>query len=136
MNRYAKIALAGAAVIAATATAAHAVGPGGGPGPMGGPGFGPCAGGPAAAEDGMGFGHRGHHGPWGQQANIDRQLGVDDVRAIVAGRLAMRGNKRLKVGNVQEKDADTVIAEIVTVDNSLVDRLAIDRHTGRPTPVR
>lgn len=133
MNRIAKTLIAGAAIVAATASAAYAFGPGRGQG------FGPCGGGQAGFSDGMpgpmmggGWGGRGG---WGGQ-NIDRQLTADDVRAIVTGRLAMSGNKRLKVGQVQEKDADTVTAEIVTVDNSLVRRMEVNRHTGRSTPVQ
>lgn len=118
MNRFAKLALIGATVIGITASTTAAFAHGGGRG------HGGC--------DGMRMGWTDGMGPGG--AKIDKQLTVDDVRAIVAGRLAMRGNKRLKVGNVQEKDADTVIAEIVTVDNSLVNRFAVNRHTGRFAP--
>jgi hypothetical protein len=128
MNRFAKAALAGTALLAATAGVAFAVGPG--------HGYGPCG---AAFEDGIGagpMGRMGRHGGWGGGPAIDRQLTADDARAIVAGRLAMSGNKRLKVGEVKEKDAATVTAEIVTVDNSLVRRVEIDRKTGRFTPVQ
>ena len=38
-------------------------------------------------------------------------------------------NKRLKLGDVQA-DGNKVTADIVTVDNSLVQRLIIDRRTG------
>jgi hypothetical protein len=44
--------------------------------------------------------------------------------------LALRDNPRLKLGDVKEKDADSITADIVTKDNSLVDRVIIDRHTG------
>ncbi len=121
MNRFTKLALVGATVVGITASTAAAFAHGGGHG-----GHGGCDGMRMGMADGMGMGAPG--------AKIDKQLTVDDVRAIVAGRLAMRGNKRLKVGNVQEKDADTVIAEIVTVDNSLVNRFAVNRHTGRFAP--
>jgi hypothetical protein len=43
----------------------------------------------------------------------------------------MQGNERLKVGDVTRTDDDTIVAEIVTVDDSLVQRLEIDRHSGR-----
>ncbi len=39
----------------------------------------------------------------------------------------MRG---CKVGEVKEKDADTITADVVTKDNSLVQRFIVDRHTG------
>ena len=44
--------------------------------------------------------------------------------------LAWQGNQRLKLGEVKEKDADTITADIVTKDNSLVERFIVDRHTG------
>jgi hypothetical protein len=44
--------------------------------------------------------------------------------------LAWQGNPRLQVGDVKEKDADTIVADIVTKDNSLVLRFIINRHNG------
>jgi hypothetical protein len=46
----------------------------------------------------------------------------------------MRGNSRLKVGEVKEKDNDTVTVDIVTKDNSLVQRYQVNRHIGRFEP--
>ncbi|MBT5048167.1 MAG: hypothetical protein HOM58_06670 [Rhodospirillaceae bacterium] len=74
---------------------------------------------------GQGFMDDGHHG-----ATTERDLTADDVSKIVAGRLAWTGNKRLKVGKVTKKDDDTYIAEIVTVDDSLVQRLEVKRTSG------
>ena len=68
-----------------------------------------------------------------QNAAPDLKLTVDEVKARVEGWLTMRGNPRIKVGDVKEKDADTIIADIVTKDNSLVDRFIINRHTGAYT---
>lgn len=130
MNRIAKAALAATALLAASAGAVYAAGPGGGP-CGGGPGFEDGIGGPM-----MGRGGRHGWGGWGGGQAIDKQLGVDEVRAIVGGRLAMSGNKRLKVGQVTEKDAETITAEIVTVDNSLVRRVDVSRKTGRFTPAQ
>ena len=42
----------------------------------------------------------------------------------------MRGNPRLKVGEVKEQDADTIVADIVTKDNSVVQRFTVNRHNG------
>ncbi len=65
---------------------------------------------------------------WGQV------LSVDDVRKIVEGRLAWRGNPNIKLGKV-EKVKDGVIAfEIVTKDGSLVRRWLMDPKTGRRRP--
>ena len=57
-------------------------------------------------------------------------LTTDDVKSRMERWLAWRGNPRLKVGEVKEKDADTITADIVTKDNSLVERFIVDRHTG------
>jgi hypothetical protein len=55
---------------------------------------------------------------------------VERARAMLEGLLAWHGNPRLKLGTVKEQDEDTIVAEILTVDDSLVQRLAIDRATG------
>ncbi|MBX9944098.1 MAG: hypothetical protein K2Y40_08470 [Reyranella sp.] len=56
-------------------------------------------------------------------------LSVEDVRSYLAGQIQRLNNKRLKVGEVKAEEA-TITAGIVTVDNSLVQRLKVDRHTG------
>jgi hypothetical protein len=66
----------------------------------------------------------------GDSAQTDLNLTVDAVKKDVERWLEDRGNPRLKVGEVKEKDDDTIEAEIVTLDNSLVERYAIDRHSG------
>jgi hypothetical protein len=55
---------------------------------------------------------------------------VERARAMLEGVLAWHGNPRLKLGTVEEQNDDTIVAEILTVDDSLVQRLAIDRATG------
>jgi hypothetical protein len=63
-------------------------------------------------------------------------LTLDDARSAVEKRLQWQGNDRLKVGTVTA-DGDTgFVAEIVTVDGSLVDKMAIDAKTGFMRPVR
>jgi hypothetical protein len=57
-------------------------------------------------------------------------LSADDVKKYVESALIWNGNPNLEVGAVKERDADSVTADIVTKDNSLVERLAFDRHTG------
>jgi hypothetical protein len=85
-----------------------------GPGMMGGygPGYGP---GVAQGE---------------QNTAPNLNLTADNVKARIEGWLAWRGNPHLKVGEVKDKDADTITADIVTKDNSLVQRFIVDRHTG------
>jgi hypothetical protein len=55
---------------------------------------------------------------------------VERARTILEGVLAWHGNPRLKLGTVEEQNGETIVAEILTVDDSLVQRLAIDRATG------
>ncbi len=59
-----------------------------------------------------------------------KHLSTDDVGHFLERRLDGQGNKRLKVGSVEEKDNATIAAEIVSADGSLVQRLEVDRHTG------
>jgi hypothetical protein len=85
-----------------------------GPGPWGG-----C---------GPGLMMHGYGPPW--SASGDLKLSVDNVKTYLDRWISWQGNPRLKVGDVREKDADTIVADIVTKDNSLVQRFAINRHSG------
>ncbi len=80
----------------------------------------------------MGGKNTGHHmaSVTANPCAAEKDLSMEDVKNIVKGRLAWDGNKRLKLGEVKKKDADTYIADIVTVDDSLVERLEVDRKTG------
>jgi hypothetical protein len=73
------------------------------------------------------------HDVWlrpGSQGNLN--LAVDQVKEYLE---RMIRNPNLKVGDVKEKDADTIVAEIVTKQgNSLVQRLDFNRHTGFVQP--
>ena len=55
-------------------------------------------------------------------------LSVEDVQGYLTAQLDRLKNKRLKVGDTKI-DTGTITADIVTVDNSLVQRLKVDRHT-------
>ena len=77
---------------------------------------------------GGGYGHGHGHGKSAIQP--DQDLSADDVRGRLERSLKWHGNKRLKVGEVKEIDDDTIVAEIVTLEDSLVQRLKIDRHSG------
>ncbi len=88
-----------------------------GPGMMQGNGYGPGS--------GPGYDRRADG-----QANQNLNLTTDDVKSRVERWLAWQGNQRLKLGEIKEKDADTITADIVTKDNSLVERFIVDRHTG------
>jgi hypothetical protein len=56
-------------------------------------------------------------------------LSVEDVQGYLTAQLDRLKNKRLKIGDIKT-DTGTITADIVTVDNSLVQRLKVDRHTG------
>lgn len=56
-------------------------------------------------------------------------LSVDDVRGYLSGQLDRLGNKRLKIGNINA-DGGFITADIATVDNSLVQRMKVNRSTG------
>ena len=115
------------------------MGQGMGPGPMGqgmGPGMmgmGPDMG-PGMMAPGMGPRVGGWSGLEGRRVMPTMQLSTDDVRKFLERHLAVLGNERLKVGNVEAMDDDTITAEVVTVDDSLVESFEVDRHTGLISP--
>ena len=92
---------------------------------------------------GLMIGHKGHMGGMmggnrhmGGHTFQALDLDVDDVRKIIEGRLAMLGSDRLKAGKIEVVDDETINAEIVTVDDSLVFTLKFDRKTGAHHPIR
>jgi hypothetical protein len=84
--------------------------------------------GPGSGTMGMGF------GPCGGMAGA-KDLSAEQVKDILQGHIAWTGNKRVKVGKIEKKDDETYLAEIVTVDNSLVQKIAVDRNSGAMQPV-
>jgi hypothetical protein len=101
------------------------MGPGYGPGMMGGYGPGYMMRGYGG---GYGPGMMGGYGPgyYGNQG--DMKLTTDQVKNYLQ---QMIRNPNLKVGDVKEKNADTIVAEIVTKDkDALVQRLDFNRHNG------
>ncbi len=68
-------------------------------------------------------------GLFGSRVTPMMNLSVDDVRAYLDVQLDRLHNARLKIGNVSA-EGGTITADIVTVDNSLVQRLKVNRHTG------
>lgn len=67
-------------------------------------------------------------------ARSGEDYSTDDVRGWLETVLKWHGNARLKVGEVKQSDDNTVIADIVTQDGSLVQRFKIDRHSGWMQP--
>ncbi len=71
------------------------------------------------------FGMR-RHGYWGNLSELN--LSTDDVRRCLERTIR---NPNLKVGDVKEKDADTISADILTKDNNgLVQHVEFNRHSG------
>lgn len=81
---------------------------------------------------GSGTMHGGMGALFGSRVTPVMNLSVDDVRGYLAARLDRLNNKRLKLGNVTSAEG-TITADIVTVDNSLVQRLKVNPHTGAIT---
>src|SRR5258708_24198419 len=65
---------------------------------------------------------------FGSRVTPVMNLSLEDVRGYLGLQLERLNNKRLKVGDLKSDDG-TITADIVTVDNSLVQRLKVDRHT-------
>jgi hypothetical protein len=70
----------------------------------------------------------------GAFAPLAEDLSVAGVTHIMEHQVAMRQNPNLKVGEVTEVDDDTITADVVTQDGSLVRRYMVDRHTGAMRP--
>ena len=66
---------------------------------------------------------------FGSRVTPVMNLSPEDMRGYLGLQLQRLNTKRLKIGDLRSDDG-TITADIVTVDNSLVQRLKIDRHTG------
>ena len=82
--------------------------------------------GPSPMQGGMGS---GMDGLFGSRVTPMMRLSVEDVRGYLDVQLDRLNNKRLKIGEVKSGEG-TITADVVTVDNSLVQRLKVDRRTG------
>jgi hypothetical protein len=58
------------------------------------------------------------------------EMTPERVRAFLAQRLEQHGNPRLKLGEIESTTDGNITAEIVTVDGSLVQKLAFNRYPG------
>ena len=83
---------------------------------------------------GRGMMGQGRGGMMGMAAPLAEDLSIDGVRHIMEHRVAMMQNPNLKVGEIVEQDDDTITADVVTQDASLVRRFMVDRHTGAMRP--
>ena len=85
-------------------------------------------------------GHKGHHGPHGEGwkhhhdflTKLPKPLTADSVKQAFVEQEA----KRPHVGNVVEKDANTLTVQMVDPDGKVVHQFEIDRNTGAPHPTR
>lgn len=84
---------------------------------------------------GPGMMGQGQMGPSMMQP-LREDLTAKDVKHMMEHRLGWMGNPNINVGKVEEQDDDTIIAEIVTKDGSLVEKMKVDRHTGMIQPAR
>ena len=100
-------------------------------GPGGGGGYGPgwMMGGYGG---GYGPGMMYGYGPGNYGNQGDLNLTTDQVKSYLEQTIR---NPNLKVGNIKEKDANTIVADIVTKQgDSLVQRLDFNRHNGFVQP--
>jgi hypothetical protein len=67
---------------------------------------------------------------YGWPSGEAQDISVARARGWLERKLDWHGNPRLKLGEVVAADDDTITAEIVTREGSLVQKLAIDRHSG------
>jgi hypothetical protein len=75
----------------------------------------------------MGPGYGYGYGPQYQQPQ--KPLDKSDAEAMVKNYLAATRNPNLKLGKIEDK-GNAFEADIVTKDNSLADKIFIDKNTG------
>ncbi|WP_156816221.1 hypothetical protein [Oceanibaculum indicum] len=103
------------------------------------PGYGPI--GPGMMGQGMmgqGMMGQGMTGPgmmgqgmiYGMPDRVEQEIAPEQVREMLQRRLDWHGNPRLKLGEIKPTEHGEILADIVTREGSLVQRLAIDRRTG------
>ena len=72
-----------------------------------------------------------HRGLRKFQSSGVHETGSTSVKNYLERWIVAQGNPRLKVGDVKEKDAGSIEADIVTKQgNALVQRFTVNRHTG------
>ncbi|MCK5445976.1 MAG: hypothetical protein KAI73_10155 [Rhodospirillaceae bacterium] len=93
---------------------------------------------------GMGQGHEqgmGHGKGQGAEnhdflTSLDKPITVETARAALEAHLEDEGKEGFKVGKVESKDSETIIAEIVNEDGNVFRSIEIDKATGNPSRVR
>jgi hypothetical protein len=69
-------------------------------------------------------------------ALLPQDLSVQEARHMLEHHLAAEYGGRLRLGIVRELNEDIIVAELVTPESYLVQRLEIDRHTGWFRPLQ
>lgn len=72
----------------------------------------------------------GHHLALGLPVGTPEEMTPERVRSFLEERLTWLGNPRLKLGEIITAEDGSIVAEIVTVDGSLVQKLAFNRYPG------
>ena len=67
---------------------------------------------------------------YGMPHDATREMTPARVRALLEQRLEQHANPRLKLGEIATAADGNIVAEIVTVDGSLVQKLAFNRYPG------
>jgi len=67
---------------------------------------------------------------YGMPHDAPEEMTPGRVEAILSHMLERHGNPRLEIGEISEGEDGSIIAEIVTVGGSLVQRLAFNRYPG------
>lgn len=107
-----------------------------GPGMMGGQGYGSGGRGGMMGNRGYGYGMGGGmmggrgYGYGQSYATPGKPLGMKDAKAMMEDYLKSSRNPNLKIGKIKDK-GDAFEAEIVTKNNALVDKIFINKQTGR-----
>jgi hypothetical protein len=96
-----------------------------GPGMMG-PGYGYGMG-PGMMGPGYGYGPNQQY-PYAQQ-QPQKPIDQDQAKAMVENYLKSTGNPNLKLGDIKD-EGQYFQADVVTKDNSLVDKILVDKNTG------
>ena len=79
---------------------------------------------------GSGYGKTSAESPcWREAAETAVQINEEEAKGLISFQLR-RSNPNLKVGKVTEKEEGFEVT-IVTKENSLVDRLLVEKNTGR-----
>jgi len=66
----------------------------------------------------------------GTPLGVPEEMTEDRVRALLEQQLTSLGNPRLRLGDIGTASDGSITAEIVTVDGSLVQKLAFNRYPG------